>query len=177
MWYDEENRGGFMEYRDLYDGNRRLTGERSEKCEPVPVGRYYVTVMVFIENSNGEILLQKRSQDKGGQWATTGGHPKSGETSEIGIRNEIEEELGINVDNDNLVCYKTIQTEDDFVDFYYLKRDVDIKEINMQLEEVQDVKWFSKQELEKMIMSGDFFKYHIQPYRDFLSYLQNTKNV
>ena len=51
-----------MEYRDLYDENRNLTGERIEKCEPVPLGRYYVTVMVFIENSNGEMLLQKRSQ-------------------------------------------------------------------------------------------------------------------
>ena len=105
-----------MEYRDLYDENRNLTGEKIEKNEPVPVGRYYVTVVVFIENSNGEMLLQKRSQKKGGQWAMTGGHPKSGETSEVGIRNEIEEELGINVDNDNLVCYKTIKTEDDFVD-------------------------------------------------------------
>lgn len=162
-----------MEFRDLYDENRILTGEKIEKHDPVPVGRYYVTVMVFIEDSNGDILLQQRSQAKGGQWATTGGHPKSGETSEIGIRTEIQEELGVNVDNDKLVCFKTIQTEDDFVDFYYLKKDIDLKDIHMQEEEVQDVKWFSKKEIENMIISGEFFKYHIEPYRDFLAFLNN----
>lgn len=160
-----------MEYRDLYDENRVLTGEKIEKHDPVPAGRYYITVMVFIENSNGDILLQKRSPEKGGQWATTGGHPKSGETSEQGIRIEIEEELGINVDNDALTCYKTIQTEDDFVDFYYLKKDIDLNDVSMQVEEVQDVKWFSKEQIEYMIENKEFFKYHILPYRDFLEFL------
>ena len=162
-----------MEYRDLYDKNRTLTGEKIKKDDIVPQGRYYVTVMVFIENSNGDILLQQRSKAKGGKWATTGGHPKSSETSEMGIRNEIKEELGIIVDNDNLVCYKTIQTEDDFVDFYYLKKDIELSEINMQQEEVQNVKWFSKQQIDKMIENDDFFKYHIQPYKDFLNMLSN----
>ena len=160
-----------MEYRDLYDENRVLTGEKIEKHEPVPAGRYYVTVMVFIENSKGDILLQKRAPEKGGGWATTGGHPKSGKTSEQGMRVEIEEELGINVDNDTLVCYKTIQTEDDFVDFYYLKKDIDLKDIHMQEEEVQEVDWFSKQQIEEMIKSGEFFKYHVLPYRYFLEFL------
>ena len=82
-----------MEFRDLYDENRVLTGETIEKCQPVPKGRYYVTVMVFIENSKGEILMQKRSKPKGGKWATTGGHPKSGETSLQGMCTEIEEEI------------------------------------------------------------------------------------
>ena len=162
-----------MEYRDLYDENRVLTGEVIEKHDPVPAGRYYITVMVFIENSNGDVLLQKRSPEKGGQWATTGGHPKSGETSEDGIRIEIEEELGINVQNDTITLYKTIQTEDDFVDFYYLKKDVDLNDINMQEEEVQDVAWFSKDQIEEMITTGEFFKYHVLPYRDFVDFLNN----
>ena len=37
-----------MELRDLYDANRNLTGEIIGKNQPVPQGRYYITVMVFI---------------------------------------------------------------------------------------------------------------------------------
>ena len=160
-----------MEYRDLYDENRILTGERIEKHDHVPTGRYYVTVMVFIENSKGEILLQQRSAAKGGQWATTGGHPKSGETSLVGMRTEIEEEIGVCVLDDELTLFKTIQTEDDFVDFYYLKKDILVEEIKMQDEEVQNVKWFSKEKVEEMILDGTFFKWHVQPYRWFLEYI------
>ncbi len=162
-----------MELRDLYDANRNLTGEKIEKNEPVPAGRFYVTVMVFIENSKGEMLLQQRSLSKGGQWATTGGHPKSGENSIQGMVVEIKEELGVDVDEKELVLYKTIQTEDDFVDFYYLKKDINLEEIKMQDEEVQNVAWFSKSEIEKMIKNKTFFKYHIQPYRDFLEYISS----
>ena len=49
-----------MELRDLYDENRNKTGEVISKGATVPQGRYYITVMVFIENSKGEFLLQQR---------------------------------------------------------------------------------------------------------------------
>lgn len=35
-----------MEIRDLYNGNKELTGETIEKGKPVPTGRYYITVAV-----------------------------------------------------------------------------------------------------------------------------------
>ncbi len=162
-----------MEYRDLYDENRNLTGEKIAKNAPVPAGRYYITVMVFIENSKGEILLQQRSKEKGGAWATTGGHPKSGETSKIGMCTEIKEEIGIDVNQDELTLFKTIKTEDDFVDYYYLKKDLDIKDVKFEDGEVQDVRWFTKSEIESMIKDGTFFFYHIDPYQDFIKFKQN----
>lgn len=61
-----------MELRDLYNSKRILTGEVIKKEEDVPPGRYYITVVVFIENGNGEFLLQKRVMRKDGRWATTG---------------------------------------------------------------------------------------------------------
>lgn len=166
-----------MEYRDLYDENRVLTGEKIEKNQPVPKDRFYVTVMVFIENSKGEILLQRRSERKGGKWATTGGHPKSGETSIQGMCTEIEEELGVKVKQKELLLFKTIKTEDDFLDLYYLKKDIGLKDIKMQEEEVQDVKWFTKHEVERLILSEDFFKAHIEAYRFFFNFLENETEV
>ena len=81
-----------MEKRDLYDENRQLTGETIYKGEEIPDGRYIIVVLVFIQNSKGEFLIQKRSEIKNGKYATTGGHCKTGESSIQGILTEIKEE-------------------------------------------------------------------------------------
>ncbi len=166
-----------MEYRDLYDGNRIPTGEKIEKSEPVPAGRFYVTVAVFMQNSKNEFLMQRRSKDKGGKWATTGGHPKSGETSLQGIVTEIKEELGIDVDPKNLIFYHTIKTNKDFVDFYYLNQDFDLKDLTLQKEEVQDAKWFTIEEIENLIKKDDFFKSHIDYIKNCLEFLSKNKKI
>ena len=139
-----------MELRDLYDENKELTGETIYKGQDVPKGRYYITVVVFIQNSKNEFLIQKRVKKKDGKWATTGGHPVSGETSNQGIITEIKEELGVDIVKENIKLFKTIKTEDDFVDIYYLKEDIDIKKIKIQKEEVEDVKWATIDEMNKM---------------------------
>ena len=48
-----------MELRDLYDENKELTGETIYKGQDVPKERYYITVVVFIQNSKNEFLIQK----------------------------------------------------------------------------------------------------------------------
>ena len=105
-----------MEKRDLYDENKKLTGETIYKGEKVPKGRYYITVVVWIQNEEDEFLIQKRVLKKDGKWSTTGGHPVSGETSKQGIFTEIKEELGLDLTNEEITLFKTIKTEDDFVD-------------------------------------------------------------
>ena len=82
-----------MERRDLYDAERNLTKETILKGEKIPEGKYIVVVLVFIQNNDGKFLIQKRSERKNGKYATTGGHPKSGESSIQGILTEVEEEI------------------------------------------------------------------------------------
>lgn len=158
-----------MEYRDLYDENKNLTGKKILKGDDVPKGRYYITVAVFIENSNNEFLLQINK--KYNMWTTTGGHPKSGESSLEGIVIEVKEELGLDVEPERFELFKTIKTEDDFVDLYYLKGDFDLSKIQMQEEEVDNVGWFSKEDIEKLINDDKFLPPHIEFYRDCLNYL------
>ena len=81
-----------MEQRDLYDINRRLTGQTIFKGDSIPENNYIIVVLVFIQNSEGKFLIQKRSKIKNGKYATTGGHPKSGENSIQGIISEVKEE-------------------------------------------------------------------------------------
>lgn len=164
-----------MELRDLYDEDKKLTGETIYKGQDVPKGRYYITVVVFIQNNKNEFLLQKRAKKKDGKWATTGGHPVSGETSKQGIITEIKEELGIDVVKENVKLFKTIKTEDDFVDIYYLKEDIDIKEIKIQKEEVEDVKWATIEEIQKMIQQEIFSESHTAFFEDCLKYLNAYK--
>jgi 8-oxo-dGTP diphosphatase len=161
-----------MEIRDLYDEFRNKTNETIIKGETVPKGRYYITVVVWIENNNGKFLIQQRSISKSSKWATTGGHPTAGESSEQGVISEIKEELGLNADINKLVLIKTIKTEDDFVDIYYLKEDYDINDIVLQEEEVQAVKWANKDEIEAMIDGSLFSKSHTEFYNYLIDYFK-----
>lgn len=161
-----------MEKRDLYDENKILTGETIYKGQEVPKGRYYITVVVFIQNDKNEFLIQKRVAKKDGKWATTGGHPVSGETSKQGIITEIKEELGINVIENNIILFKTLKTEDDFVDIYYLKENINIDKIKIQEDELEDVKWACKEEIEKIIENRQFSESHIEFFRDCLEFLK-----
>ncbi len=160
-----------MEYRDLYDENKNLTGEKIKKGDSVPNGRYYITVVVWIENSKGEFLLQINK--KYNMWSTTGGHPKSLEKSIDGMITEIKEELGIDVNKNKLILFKTIKTEDDFIDLYYLKEDIKLDSIIKQDEEVADVKWFSIDEIKNLISNNSFLPSHIDLFYECLKYLYN----
>ncbi len=163
-----------MEKRDLYDENKKLTGETIYKGQDVPKGRYYITVVIFIQNNKNEFLLQKRVKKKDGKWATTGGHPVSGETSKQGIVTEIREELGVNVTEKNIILFKTLKTEDDFVDLYYLKENIDIDKIKIQKEEVEEVKWATIDEIQNMIKNNIFSESHTGFFEFCLEYLKEN---
>jgi len=162
-----------MEVRDLYDLNRNLTGETVLKGEKYPKNRKILVVAIWIENSKNELLIQKRSIQKDGLWATTGGHPKSGETSLEGIKTEVLEELGLDISNEDI---KLIHTEfDDFVflDMYYVKMDLDINDLNLQVEEVETVKWASLDDINQLIEHNNFKRTHKDMYYNYLKYKQN----
>ena len=156
-----------MEYRDLYDENKNLTGEKININDEIPKGKYINTVVIFIENDRGELLLQINK--KYNLWSTTGGHPKSGESSIDGIITEVKEELGIDISSDEVILFKTIQTEDDFVDLYYLNKDIDLMDIDRN-EEVGEVGWFNEDEILEMISKKKLIPSHVTFYKELLKY-------
>lgn len=156
-----------MEYLDLYDENRNLTGEkvlRSKDMVPT-LGKYISIVIVFIENSEGKFLIQKTSKEKGSVFATTGGLVKSGSTPDDTIVTEIKEELGINIDINELKLVKTIKRGFAFQDTYYLKKDIDINELTLQKEEVEYVEWLSVDEINNLIKNEEFRKGNVEPFK------------
>ena len=144
-----------MELRDLYDANKNVTGLTFVKGKQVPKGYYYLIVAIYIQNSKGEFLIQKRVERKGGKWATTAGHPKAGETSLEGLFTEVEEEIGIDLRNDKPILFETWNKNDQFFDIYYLKKDIDLNDIKIQEEEVDGVRWASIDEIKEMYKNNE----------------------
>ena len=165
-----------MEKRDLYDENRKLTGETIFKGEEIPKDKYIVVVLIFIQNSKGEFLIQKRSARKNGKFATTGGHPKSGESSIQGIITEVEEEIGLKLNPKDLKLYFSGKSEAErvFWDDYYVKMDIqDIKQLKLQEDEVSSVEWLSENEIINLVKQDKFFKNHYEEFENLLKWLNN----
>lgn len=152
-----------MEYLNLYDRQGNLLkekGVRGAKNEHL-VG----IAIVFIENSNGEFLIQKTTPERDNVFATTGGHVTYGTTFEETIKNEIKEELGIDVSNDDVIEAATYVRTKVLQKVYYLKKDIDIKDIITQDSEVEYVEWMSKEKINQLILEKKFRESNILGYQ------------
>jgi len=158
-----------METRDLYDINRNLIGKTIKKDDKIPDNTYIMMVVIFIQNSNNDFLIQKRSLDKGGKWASTGGHPKAGESSLQGIITEVKEELGIKINNP--ILFKQANGKNTICDLYYIKEDIDLTKITIQKKEVDEVKWASIDEINNLMNNDEFNKGHYMMFKDCLKFL------
>lgn len=166
-----------MEKRDLYDENRKLTGKTIYKGEEIPEGSYIVVVLIFIQNSEGKFLIQKRSEIKNGLYATTGGHPKSGEDSIQGIITEVKEEIGLDLNPEDLQLYYGGRSEEErvFWDDYYVKMDIpNIENLELQEEEVASVHWFTKDEIIDLMKNDLFFKNHFEEFEILLDWIEKN---
>ena len=160
----------------LFRSERNITGETILKGEKIPPNRYIIVVLVFIQNSEGKFLIQKRSKRKNGKYATTGGHPKSGESSIQGIITEVNEEIGLKLNSNDLKLYFSGRSDAErvFWDDYYVKMDVkDIKKLKLQEEEVGLVEWLSEDEIKQLMKEDKFFKNHYEEFEILLDWLNS----
>ena len=163
------------ELRDLYDANSQKTNKTYRKGENIPSGYYPMVVMVVIKNSKGEFLMQKRVQSKGGDWGVTGGHPKSGETPLQGIITEVKEELGLDFSKENFIEYDAGCDGKDCYKMYFVNKDIDLKDIKIQEEELSEVKWFSIDELKHMVEINELNENQISCFIKGCKFLEQKK--
>ncbi|HWL27243.1 MAG TPA: NUDIX domain-containing protein [Ureibacillus sp.] len=152
-----------MELWDVYDMNRNKTDRTWVRGEPLQPGDYHVVVHVCIFNSKGEMLIQQRQPFKQG-WSnywdiTVGGSAVAGDSSQDAAQRELEEEIGLKLDLQHVRPHITLHFERGFDDIYLIEKDVDIHTLKLQYEEVQDVRWASKEEILEMIKTGEFIPY------------------
>ncbi len=144
------------------------TGLRSEIHGKPSLMHKVVHVLVF--NSNGQLLLQKRSMDKDvapGKWDTSvGGHVNSGESLEDAVQREMEEELGI-TDNNLTFLYSYIHSNQYETELVYTYSCVYDGEIKFQQSEIDEVRPWSIDEIKKTIgtdVLSDNFEHEIETY-------------
>ncbi len=171
----KEYKMSIREKRDLYDQNSNLTGKTYFKGDPIPEGYYPMVVMIAIQNSEGKFLMQKRVPRKGGDWGVTGGHPKSGETTDQGIITEVMEELGVDISNQKLETFCSGCDGKDCYKMYYTKLDLDIEQLHIQEDELTEVKWFSMDELQEMVNTKELNQDQVDFFVKCTNYLNNKK--
>lgn len=141
------------EYWDLYDADRKPLGRTIKRGDAFADGEYYVCCEIWIQNSRGQLLMTQRHPDKkaGGLWEFTGGGVLAGETTKQAAVRELEEELGVQVDESELSLLEVYQHRNYFMDIFVVKKDMDLATLVLQPEEVVDTKWVSHEELLQMI--------------------------
>ena len=156
-----------MEKRDLYDKYKTNTQYTILKEQETPDNYYTLVVLALIQNSKNEILVQKRSLRKGGEYGLTSGHPKSGENSLKGIISEIKEELGVEaLPHELKLMYSTRDDNNKcFYDLYYLKKDYEKEKMLLQKEEVETVYWLTEEKVNELCSTGEFKESHIEAYK------------
>lgn len=152
-----------MEKFDLYDCKRNKiekTISRGEKC---PHGTFRLVVHLCIFNEKDEMLIQQRSSNKSSnpnKWdISLGGCVQSGEDSQSAVQRETNEELGLNLDFSQDCPALTISFDTGFDDIFIKKADIKLSDVTFKDNEVQNVKWASKQEILTFLKSGKFIKY------------------
>ena len=142
-----------MEYNDIYDKHRNLTGRvhlRGTRWEP---GEYGLVVCVWVYDGNGKILLTKRAPEKSfpGTWENSGGAAKKGETSRQAITRELFEETGIRASEDEFELIATEQEGNMHYDHYCLHRTTPLEQIVLQPGETSDARWATFEEISDLI--------------------------
>lgn len=153
-----------MEIWEVYDKERKKTGRTMRRGDGIAEGDYHLVIHVCVFNSKGEMLIQQRQPFKEG-WSnlwdlTAGGSAIQGDTSQAAAERELLEEVGIKVDLTDIRPHFTINFERGFDDIYLVEMEVDTGTLTLQYEEVQAVKWASRQEILAMIESGLFLPYY-----------------
>ena len=142
-----------MEYSDIYDAQRRLTGRRHLRGTPWGKGEYGLIVCVWVYDGRGRVLMTQRAPEKSfaGTWENSGGAAQAGETSRQAIARELYEETGIRANPVEFELIGSRRDKDAFFDFYCLKNNTPLEQIVLLPGETSDVKWVTFKEVHQMI--------------------------
>ena len=157
-----------MELLDVVDENNNLTGIKEDKDIIHQKGLWHRESAIWIMNENGEMLFQKRAASKKqnpNKWALTAGHVDAGEEPIDTMVREIQEELGVNIEKEKFSKIlvekeKNFSPESNtinarFTEHYFTIVPYKISDYKIQLSELSEVKYFSLEEIEKIIENKD----------------------
>lgn len=169
---------------DIYDSNGKHIG-REMKSEAHSIGHWHKSIHAYLINNKNEMVIQKRSANKDfypNIWDVSfAGHVGAGEDTMISALRECQEELGINLDKNNVQHLFTIPEKlqwgnvisNEFVDVFLCKVN-EFGKFTKQDKEVGDVKVISLNEFIHLIQTKDNSLFpHYDEYEKMLPILNN----
>ena len=146
-----------MEFNDIYDKYRNLTGRLHRRGTRWHFGEYGLVVCVWVYDGKGNILLTRRAPGKSfaGTWENSGGAAKAGETSRTAIARELFEETGIQAEPGEFELIGSDRVRHTHYDFYCLKRQTPIEQIVLLPGETDAVQWASFDKVRRMVRNGE----------------------
>ncbi len=151
-----------MEKWAILDAGGNPTGRVITRGEPLRAGQYHLVEHIWIVDSKGRMLIQRRAPHlrlMPGVWAVNSGSAVAGEESEDAARRELFEELSIRTAPGELVYGGRMRRRNSFTDLWILYRDVDSTSLRLQAEEVADTRWVTAEELIAMLHDRSFHHY------------------
>ena len=142
-----------MEYNDVYDKDRNLTGRVHRRGTRWRDGEYGLVVCVWVYDGEGNILLTRRAKEKSfpGTWENSGGAVKAGENSLQAIVRELYEETGIRANPEEFELLDTGTDKTFHYDYYCIRRKVPLSQIVLLPGETDDAQWASFEQVHKLI--------------------------
>ena len=154
------------EYFDILDENGNKTGVKKLRSEVHRDGDWHKGVHIWIVNSNGEVLLQRRSANKDSNpnmlTISGAGHVSQGDDSLNSAIRELKEELDIDIKKEDLIFIKNIKRSskytdtfinNEFDDLYVVRTDKKAEDMKLQEDEVSEVFYVPYKKLKEMYYS------------------------
>ena len=142
-----------MEWNDIYDENRKLTGRVHKRGTPWKNGEYGLVVCVWVHDGHGKLLLTRRAKGKSfaGTWENSGGAAKAGEDSLTAVVRELYEETGILAQKEAFEFLGSARDRNNYFDHYCLKDATPLDKIVLLPGETDAAKWVTFRQVHQMI--------------------------
>lgn len=139
---------------------------------------YVGSAYLFLIEDN-KILLQRRYNTgfEDGNYGVPAGHLDGGETAKEGCAREIKEEIGIDINTDDLEVVHVMHRngeKDERIDFFMTATEYKGEITNCEPDKCDELKWFSLDELPDNII--DYVKVAIENYKDGVFYSEYDWN-
>ncbi len=140
-----------MEILDIYDKFGGKTGKTIVRGNKNFGDNEYIKLATLWLKSKDKYLLQVCSKEKGGEYAVTGGHVKTGATSLTQAVIEALEELNLDLQEDSLQFLGSIIIKHAIFDIYLHEDDnLSNYKFTLQTSEVESVLWLTKNQIESL---------------------------
>ncbi|WP_337928491.1 3-hydroxyacyl-CoA dehydrogenase NAD-binding domain-containing protein [Acidaminococcus timonensis] len=158
-----------MEYWDIYDRNKQVTGRKMERNDwHMQPGDYHLTVLALVCDAAGRILITQRKADKEWaplKWEIPGGGVRAGETSQQAVLREVAEETGLTFTAAQGRLIHTYRSDSPaeqnnyFVDIYRFQAPFAEKDVTIQEKEVESFKLATPDEIRALGAKDDFLHF------------------